>query len=477
MVFLSFTADYATMRRLGLAEVSPTRYLWFLALFTTSAALCLIGVSRRGSAWALALIGIQFAGLVPLALSYNSVIDARLLYPTPPALVHLQQEVAQAPGRVLMAPNLAMLYGLEGVAAYDGMTPRHLDEAIRSETSALNLLGSGYVGDARLLAARKRTIWIRYVLVPPDVALDSPGLSLRYHGVDGRIYRNEAALPRAFVAAEARCLDTAEVLKLIRARTVDFRREVLLTDCLGAIPGDDRSPRRDAPSPGTARIERYGADRIVISAERSGRLSRAHRCMVSRMDGERRWPRDASRARRSRLPGSEARARASRRQFRYAPMSVRLGLALARWPRSSPVRWRGRERHRASEASIRRSVAMTPKVAPTAARWRLTIVALAACVATWLVIAPVEASLPSPPFAVSMDVSPDGTGNRVTVRVEARPALAKAAGPEAFDLYVVQLQGFQVAVFLTTSGVWSPTPVSVQRGLFASSLAPIAGAG
>jgi hypothetical protein len=117
---------------------------------------------------------------------------------------------------------------------------------------------------------------------------------------------------------------------------------------------------------------------------------------------------------------------------------------------------------------------MTPKVAPTAARWRLTIAALAACVTTWLAIAPVEASLPSPPFDVSMDVSPDGTGNRVTVRVEARPALAKAAVPEAFDLYVVQLQGFQVAVFLTPSGVWSPTPVSVQRGLFASSLAPIA---
>jgi hypothetical protein len=116
---------------------------------------------------------------------------------------------------------------------------------------------------------------------------------------------------------------------------------------------------------------------------------------------------------------------------------------------------------------------MTPRVAPRAARWRLTIAALAACVATWLAVAPAEASLPAPPFAVSMDVSPDGAGNRVTVRVEARPALATAA-PEAFDLYVVQLQGFQAAVFLTTSGAWSPTPVSVQRGLFASSLAPIA---
>jgi hypothetical protein len=116
---------------------------------------------------------------------------------------------------------------------------------------------------------------------------------------------------------------------------------------------------------------------------------------------------------------------------------------------------------------------MTPKV-PTAARWRLTIATLAASVAVWLAIAPVEASLPSPPFAMSLDVSPDGAGNRVTVRVAPRPALTQAAAPEAFDLYVVQLQGFQQALFLTTSGAWSPTPVSVQRGLSASSFAPLA---
>ena len=114
---------------------------------------------------------------------------------------------------------------------------------------------------------------------------------------------------------------------------------------------------------------------------------------------------------------------------------------------------------------------MTPNM-PIAARWRLTIAALAACVAVWLAIAPVEASLPSPPFAMSLDVSPAGAGNRVTVRVEPRPALAKAS--EAFDLYVVQLRGFQQALFLTTSGAWSPTPVSVQGGLSASSFAPMA---
>jgi len=298
---------------------------------TTSAVLCLIGVSPRGSTWALALIGIQFAGLAPLALSYNPVIDASLFFPTPPALVRLQQEVAQAPGRVLMAPNLAMLYGLEGVAAYDGMTPRHLDEAIRPETSALNLLGSGYVGEIPVFLSPVRDLLgIRYVLVPPDVTLDRPGLSLRYHGADGRIYRNEAALPRAFVAAEARCLDTAEVLKRIRARTVDFRREVLLTDCLDATPDGDRSPRRDAASPGTARIEHYSADRVRISGEsdRGGYLVLSDAWFpgwTARVDG-----------RETRVERADHAFRAVKLgpghhdvEFRYAPMSIRLGLALS----------------------------------------------------------------------------------------------------------------------------------------------------
>jgi len=348
VVFVSFTADYATMRRLGLAAVSPTRYLWFLALFTASAVLCVIGASRRGVAWALALIGIQLVGLAPLALTYNPVIDARLLYPTPPAVVRLQQEVAQAPGRVLMAPNLAMLYGLEGVAGYDGMTPRYLDEVIRSETSALNLIGSGYLPEVPVFLSPVRDLLgIRHVLVPPDVTLDGPGLSLRYQGVDGRIYRNEAALPRAFVATEARCVDAEQGLKLIRARTVDFRREVLLTDCPDATTrGDDRSPRGDPASPGTARIERYGADRVTMSVEsdRGGYLVLTDAWFpgwTANIDGRETRVERANHAFRAvKLePGRHA------VEFRYAPMSVRLGLALSAlaavvtgvlaWPRTA----------------------------------------------------------------------------------------------------------------------------------------------
>src|SRR5262249_14658110 len=138
------------------------------------------------------------------------------------------------------------------------------------------------------------------------------------------------ALPRAFVAAEARCLDTAEVLKRIRARSVDFRREVLLTDCLDTTSGDDRAPRRDAPSPGTARIERYSADRVTISgeSERGGYLVLTDAWFpgwTARVDGRETRVQRADHAfpAGKRSPGQHA------LEFRYAPMSVRLGLALS----------------------------------------------------------------------------------------------------------------------------------------------------
>jgi hypothetical protein len=188
---------------------------------SAAAVLTIAGIRGSGSGWALALIVVQLASLAPLAATYNPIIDTRLLYPTPPAVARLQDEATRAPGRVLMAPNLAMLYGLYGVAGYDGMTPRHLDEVVRPAQSQLNFLGSGYLPEVPIFLSPVRDLLgVRHILVPPDVALDGPGLSLQYAAADGRIYRSEAALPRAFVVPSARCLGDAQTLQLIRARAV-----------------------------------------------------------------------------------------------------------------------------------------------------------------------------------------------------------------------------------------------------------------
>jgi hypothetical protein len=253
LAFLSFVSDYATMRE-GLKIAGPLQYLYFLALLTASAVLTLAGIRGNGSGWAPALIAAQLASLAPLAVTYNPVIDTRLLYPTPPAVARLREEAARAPGRVLMAPNLAMLYGLHGVAGYDGMIPRRLNEVVRSAQGQLNFVGSGYLSEVPIFLSPVRDLLgIRHILVPANVALDGPGLSLEYQAADGRIYRSDTALPRALVVSGARCLGDGETLRLIRERAVDFRREVLLAGCATApLSGD-------GPSAATAVIEHDSA--------------------------------------------------------------------------------------------------------------------------------------------------------------------------------------------------------------------------
>ena len=105
--------------------------------------------------------------------------------------------------------------------------------------------------------------------------------------------------------------------------------------------------------------------------------------------------------------------------------------------------------------------------------WRGTVVALVAgllgCTAA---LDSSEAALGSAPFAVSLAVSPAASGNSVTVSIELQPTRALDA-TEPFDLYVMQLQGFQDAVFMTASGSWSPSPASLRQGLSVTGFAPV----
>src|SRR3989304_1990266 len=97
---------------------------------------------------------------------------------------------------------------------------------------------------------------VRRVLGPPGIPLAGPGYALEYDGADARVYRNDRALPRAFLVPSARCVDDATALTLIAAREVDFRQEVLLGGCERVpepgLPGHRRRAliRRAEPSRG-----------------------------------------------------------------------------------------------------------------------------------------------------------------------------------------------------------------------------------
>ena len=109
---------------------------------------------------------------------------------------------------------------------------------------------------------------------------------------------------------------------------------------------------------------------------------------------------------------------------------------------------------------------------PVRTRLRWTIAVVVASVVSGTALDRSDAALASPPFTFAVTVSPDGSGNSVTVSVEPRPA----RGPdlsEPFDLYVIQLKGFQEAIFLTASGSWSPRPTSLRQGLSMPGFAPV----
>lgn len=219
-----------------------------------------------------ALAMLQLASLLPLAATYNPAVDRGTFYASTPALAYLQRETADG-SRVLMPGHVGLVYGLFEAHGYDGLTPRRIEEVAGSVGSGralqagflenpLSLHGSEPLTPARLLISPVfDLVGIRHVLLSPGTPPPRPALTVAYDGPDGRIFRNEAALPRAFLVGRGRCVDDRQARRLIAARAVDFRHEALLADCAGPPPA------AEPPGPGaSARITEHGPHAVEVQA-------------------------------------------------------------------------------------------------------------------------------------------------------------------------------------------------------------------
>jgi hypothetical protein len=279
---------------------------------------------------------LQLASLLPLAATYNPAVDRGSFYASTPALAYLQRETADG-SRVLMPGHVGLVYGLYEAHGYDGLTPRRIEEVAGSVGSGralqagflenpLSLHGSEPLTPARLLISPVfDLVGIRHALLPPGTPPPRPELTVAYDGPDGRIFRNEAALPRAFLVGRGRCVDDRQARRLIAARAVDFRHEVLLGDCTG------RAPAAEPPGPGSAaRITEHGPHAVQVRAvtDRPAFLVMSdtwHPGWTARVGGrETRLWRANHAFRAVSLPPGEHLV-----EFRYEPAWLTLGLAIS----------------------------------------------------------------------------------------------------------------------------------------------------
>jgi len=422
--------DYPIFVRAGLVSAVAAQYVLFVVLLGVAA---LASLAPAGSRATWLLLAVQVAVLAPTAATENPVIASSLFYPEPPALTHLRARSDPHERVVLgVGKNLGMLYGLREVAGYDGLTP-HRVEHVAGPRRESWLLASGSI-DVTIDAASPLfdLLAIRRVVVPRDTATVPAHIVPDYQGRDARIVSNTRALPRAFLAARARCASDQEALRLIRGAEVDLRQEVVLSGC-------------QTPPPGVAEL---GVARVVFAIDDAERVR-----LTTESDGPAwlvlsdTW-----------FPGWQARVddvpqpvRRADYAFRavaldagrhdveiiYAPRSVRDGLVIT-----------------LVAAGIVGALLIPGR---RGMRSRLTPMLMATIAVLAAMTPALAGSLPEAPLSVAVPTTLH-EGHDATVTFEASDSLR---GGVPFDVYVIRIPSRQpVRRYLSSTGIWTlePTP-------------------
>ena len=229
---------------------------------------------RRGYRWGLLACLTVAAELFLLGRPFLPANDPALLAYSTPAIAFLQRDQGLyrvttygAQAASILKPNAGMFYGISDVRGNDTVVPRQYRDLVHlamggGEPSPHELLGAiAHDHPEALDAPLLDLLNVKYVLTGREQEITSEGYTLAYDG-EIRIYRNEEALPRAFLVAKATYIaDAAERERALR--TFDPREVVILEDA----PGQAYSGEATAGFSGQVGTIDYSPNEALITFE------------------------------------------------------------------------------------------------------------------------------------------------------------------------------------------------------------------
>ena len=258
-----------------------------LRTFRSSAALSLVWVGAAGVWIALRLRrvtspGLFAGGLFVLAtaelllsgMRYTGTFEADDLVWPESVVAFLERQ--PSPVRIYAppaSPNSSMLHRLQSPVGYDAVLLRRYSRYMNiSQRKPARRAVQRMV--LNRFNALTDMLNIRYVVMPADVPLEAPFLTLCFSDESWAVYRNANALPRAFVVDTVQAVEDAETIprKLIE-ENIDIRARALIERPLPQLTRHD--PDGATPlSRGKADVQWYGMDRVEVQAdlERDGLL-------------------------------------------------------------------------------------------------------------------------------------------------------------------------------------------------------------
>ena len=248
---LQRSAETTAAAPLALASVG-----WWLVPVAAFAAIVLLLRQRpRWAGAAAALVALVVAlDMLHFAHGYQPMGPASVvLPPTTPAIDFLKRHaddgrivgIGGSPDDWALAADWSTMYGLRDVRGHDAPFPTTRWFRLWS------LIGANAVSDTHLeglSAAGPRLLGmlgVRWLILPPSATARDDALHLAYDGRDARIFRNELALPRAFVTPRVTVVDGEdEEAAAVASDAFDPRRAaVVRSDELGAAAGSSTGGR------------------------------------------------------------------------------------------------------------------------------------------------------------------------------------------------------------------------------------------